>query len=145
MTRSMTPTEKTRFQGYFPNLNVNGAVVTDNATTVYNCISWTVGITNRWLWPGSSIGNFDTFYRGFGFTRSGNGPIAAWGQSVSGMTHGSVSGPGHGPRWESKCGGDLRIQHGLNELAGSTYGAFSHSIDGIARWSPPMKAFGRMP
>jgi hypothetical protein len=38
------------------------------------------------------------------------------------MTHGSISGPGHGPRWESKCGGDLRVQHGLNELAGSTYG-----------------------
>jgi hypothetical protein len=38
------------------------------------------------------------------------------------MTHGCVSGSGHGPRWESKCGRDLRIQHGLNELVGSTYG-----------------------
>lgn len=38
------------------------------------------------------------------------------------MTHGSISGPGHGPRWESKYGADLRIQHGLNELVGSSYG-----------------------
>lgn len=38
------------------------------------------------------------------------------------MKHGSISGPGHGPRWESKCGPDLRIQHGLAELVGSTYG-----------------------
>ena len=38
------------------------------------------------------------------------------------MTHGSISGPGHGPRWESKCGGDLRIQHALNELIGGLYG-----------------------
>ena len=38
------------------------------------------------------------------------------------MTHGSISGPGHGPRWESKCGSDLRIQHGLGELEGSSYG-----------------------
>jgi len=38
------------------------------------------------------------------------------------MTHGSISGPGHGPRWESKCGRDLRIQHGLDELVGSSYG-----------------------
>jgi hypothetical protein len=38
------------------------------------------------------------------------------------MTHGCISGTGHGPRWESKCGGDLRIQHGLGELAGSLYG-----------------------
>ena len=36
--------------------------------------------------------------------------------------HGSISGPGHGPRWESKCGSDLRIQHGLDELEGSSYG-----------------------
>ena len=129
MPRPMTAAERARFLGLFPNLNVNAAIVTDNATRAYNCIAWTVGITNRWLWPGSSIADFDTFYHRFGFARSGNGPIAAWGYSVSNMTHGCVSGPGHGPRWESKCGGDLRIQHGLNELLGSTYGrvlAFYH-------------------
>jgi hypothetical protein len=91
-------------------------------STVYNCISWTVGVTNRWLWPGSTIATFDTFYRGFGFVRAGDGPIAAWGLSTTNMTHGSVSGPGHGPRWESKCGSDLRIQHGLGELVSSSYG-----------------------
>jgi hypothetical protein len=125
----MTPAERARFQGYFPNLDVNKAVVTDNINPVYNCISWTVGIANRWLWPGNSLAHFDVFYQGFGLVRSGNGPIAAWGLSSSSMTHGSISGPGHGPRWESKCGGDLRIQHGLNELAGSSYGrvlAFYH-------------------
>ena len=122
MARAMTPAEKQRFRGYFPNLNVNQAVVTDEAIPTYNCIAWTVGITNRWLWPGSSLAHFDTFYRGFGFVRLGNGPIAVWGHSRSGMTHGSISGLGHGPRWESKCGGDLRIQHGLNELTGSLYG-----------------------
>ena len=38
MTRSMTPAEKTRFHGYFPGLNVDAAVVTGEATSVYNCI-----------------------------------------------------------------------------------------------------------
>ncbi|MGH7172377.1 MAG: DUF7689 domain-containing protein [Gemmataceae bacterium] len=122
MARAMTPAEQQRFHGYFPNLNVTQAVVTDNATSAYNCIAWTVGITNRWLWPGSSLAHFDTFYRGFGFVRSGNGSIGAWGHSTSSMTHGSISGTGHGPRWESKCGRDLRIQHGLNELTGGLYG-----------------------
>jgi hypothetical protein len=122
MARPMTAVEKTRFKGHFPSLDVNKAVVTDGTSTVYNCISWTVGVTNRWLWPGSTLANFDTFYRGFGFVRAGDGPIAAWGHSTSNMTHGSVSGPGHGPRWESKCGSDLRIQHGLGELVGSSYG-----------------------
>jgi hypothetical protein len=63
-----------------------------------------------------------TFYKGFGLHRSGNGPVAAWGHSTSNMTHGCISGPGHGPRWESKCGGDLRIQHALGELTGASYG-----------------------
>jgi hypothetical protein len=122
MARPMTPVEKQRFRNYFPNLNVDQAVVTGDVSTVYNCISWTVGLTDRWLWPGRSIADFDTFYRGYGFVRAGDGPIAAWGHSTANMTHGSISGPGHGPRWESKCGGDLRIQQGLNELAGSSYG-----------------------
>jgi hypothetical protein len=122
MARQMTPVEQQRFRGYFPNLNVSQAVVTDNASTAYNCIAWTLGITNRWIWPGSSLAQFDLFYRAYGLTRSGHGPIATWGHSTSSMTHGCISGPGHGPRWESKCGGDLRIQHGLNELTGSLYG-----------------------
>lgn len=122
MARLMTPAEKQRFKSYFPNLDVDRAVVTGGVSRVYNCISWTVGITTRWLWPGNSLANFDTFYHGFGFVRAGDGTIAAWGLSTSNMTHGSVTGPGHGPRWESKCGGDLRIQHGLGELVGSTYG-----------------------
>jgi hypothetical protein len=122
MARSMTAAEKQRFQNYFPNLDVNRVVVTGEVSTVYNCIAWTVGIMSRWLWPGNALANFDTFYRGFGFVRAGDGTIAAWGLSTSNMTHGSVTGPGHGPRWESKCGNDLRIQHGLNELVGSSYG-----------------------
>jgi hypothetical protein len=122
MSRSMSPQEKADFRSYFPNLNVDTVVVTGEETPTYNCISWTVGVTDRWLWPGASISNFDTFYRGFGFVRASNGPIAAWGSSTSAMTHGCVSGPGHGPRWESKCGQSLRIQHGLSELEGATYG-----------------------
>jgi hypothetical protein len=105
----MTTAEKTRFQGYFPSMNVNAVVVSGEATPVYNCIAWTVGSTSAWLWPGSSLADFDTFYRGYGFARASDGPIAAWGHSTSNMTHGSISGSGHGPRWESKCGQDLRI------------------------------------
>ena len=118
----MTSVEKQRFGGFFPSLDIDASIVTGESTNAYNCISWTIGVTNRWLWPGPTIQQFDTFYRQLGFVRVGNGPIAAWGQSTSNMTHGSISGAGHGPRWESKCGHDLRIQHGLGELAGSTYG-----------------------
>lgn len=122
MARPMTPAEKQRFKSYFPGLDVNRAVVAGEMSAVYNCISWTVGVTNRWLWAGNTLAQFDTFYRGFGLHRSGHGEVAAWGHSPSNMTHGCISGPGHGPRWESKCGGDLRIQHALGELTGASYG-----------------------
>ena len=42
MSRPMTSAEKQRFRGYFPNLDVNRAVVTGEVSTVYNCIAWTV-------------------------------------------------------------------------------------------------------
>jgi hypothetical protein len=122
MPRPMTSQEKAQYRGWFPNLNVDAVVVTGEKTSAYNCISWSVGVTDRWLWPGTALGNFDAFYRGWGFVRASNGPIAAWGRSTSSMTHGSVSGPGHGPRWESKFGYDLRFQHGLIELTGASYG-----------------------
>jgi hypothetical protein len=80
MARAMTPVEKQRFKGYFPSLDVNRAVVTGETSSVYNCISWTVGVTNRWLWPGNTLAQFDTFYRGFGLHRSSNGPVAAGGR-----------------------------------------------------------------
>ena len=122
MPRSMTAQEKVDYKRLFPGLDVNAAQVSGEATEIYNCIAWTVGITDRWIWPGNSIATFDTFYRQFGYSRSSNGPIAAWGASTTQMTHGCVTGSGHGPRWESKCGRGLRIQHGLTELEGSSYG-----------------------
>ncbi len=54
MARAMTQAEKQRFKGYFPSLDVNRAVVTGEMSAVDNCISWTVGVTNRWLWPGNT-------------------------------------------------------------------------------------------
>lgn len=122
MGRPMTGAEKTQFRAWFPLLDVNKAEVSGPATRVYNCIAWTVGVTGAWLWPGSTIGNFDTFYARYGFHRSSSGPIAAWGVSIGQMKHGCVSGPHHGPRWESKCGQSLRIEHGLNELVSGGYG-----------------------
>ena len=67
MTREMTSDEKKKYKGRFPNLNVNRAVVTGEKTRQYNCISWTVGITTKWIWPGIAISDFDTFYKAQGY------------------------------------------------------------------------------
>ncbi|MBI9075948.1 MAG: hypothetical protein JEZ02_11085 [Desulfatibacillum sp.] len=124
MNRPMTASEKKEYKGYFPNLDVDRARVTDNKTSLYNCIAWTVDVDWDWLWPGPTIEQFDVFYKGYGFVRASSGPVAVWAKNgdLNQMTHGCISGEGHGPRWESKCGAGLRIQHGLNELQGVIYG-----------------------
>jgi hypothetical protein len=118
----MTEAEKQQLRDCFPNLDLEQALATGDAASAYNAVSLTVGITDRWLWPGSSLENFDCFYRNLGFVPSNDGAIALWGLSPSNLTHASISGAGHGRRWESKCGSACRMQHGLDELAGSGYG-----------------------
>jgi hypothetical protein len=122
MPRPLTAAEKPIFLSAFPLLDVDFTIVTDEPSTAYNCISWTVGVTNFWHWPGSSLANFDTFYGQFGLVRVTKGYVAAWGFANNNMTHGCISGPTHGPCWESKCGSLARIQHCLNELNGPSYG-----------------------
>jgi hypothetical protein len=124
LPRKLTTQEKIDFHNDFPLLDVDFTIVTDEPSGVYNCISWTVGVTNLWHWPGSSLSDFDNFYSQFGLQQKPKGTVAAWGFDENSMTHGCISGPTHGPCWESKCGGWARIQHCLNELNGpdSNYG-----------------------
>jgi hypothetical protein len=108
-------------------MNIDAVVVTDEATNRYNCLAWTLGITMNWVWPwGSRMPTkpeFDDFYRSHGSNPASAGTIAAYGLDPNLMTHASITGPGHGPRWESKAGAWLRIQHGLDEMeGGSLYG-----------------------
>jgi hypothetical protein len=118
-------------------MNVSLVLVTDEATKGYNCIAWTLGISTSWIWPwgqrNATKSEFDALYQTFGFVPSSSGPIAAFGQNLNGLTHACISGTGHGPRWESKCGAWLRIQHGLAEMEGGTFygsvlGFYSRSI-----------------
>jgi hypothetical protein len=122
LPRKLTASEKTTFLASFPLLDVDFTIVTGEPDFAYNCISWTVGVTNYWHWPGSNISDFDNFYAQFGLIRKSKGHVAAWGQANNNMTHGCISGPTHGPCWESKCGSLARIQHCLNELNGPVYG-----------------------
>lgn len=122
MPRQMTTSEKQSYSAIFPRLDVNRAIVAGEPTPVYNCISWTVGVTTTWLWPGPTLAEFDAFYARYGFFRSTSGHIAAWGAGTNAMTHGSVVAPAPLSLWESKCGAGLRIQHGMNELESAGYG-----------------------
>ncbi len=122
LPRKLTAAEKATFLASFPLLDVDFTIVTGEPSGAYNCISWTVGVTNYWHWPGSTLANFDSFYAQFNLVRKTKGHVAAWGHADNNMTHGCISGPTHGPCWESKCGSLARIQHCLNELNGPVYG-----------------------
>lgn len=122
MLRPKTSTEQQRLRSYFQNLNTNHVMVSGEPSFIYNCVSWSVGITSCWLWPGSSLKEFDLFYSQFGYERSLRGPIALWGHDKDTITHVSVLVPQSQPDWESKCGADIRIRHHLNEFKGQIYG-----------------------
>ena len=42
----------------FPNLDVNNISVTGEATGTYNCIAYSMGITNKWIDPESFYNDF---------------------------------------------------------------------------------------
>ncbi len=136
--RPMTEDEKNDFKSWFPALDVDAAVVSADATPQYNCISWTTGNTESWDWPPymhpelSGRDAFVKYYHDRGFEPFPGkaedlkelkaDAVAYWEDSSDEPTHGSVAGPTHGPRWESKCGQAARIQHGREELVSDVYG-----------------------
>ena len=91
---------------YFPNLEANDAIRSAPASSTYNCISWSGGVTDDWFWPPTDYGEtwyasdpltaFDNYYgnkktyTGYGsYLRYGgaqtykrqagtNGPVALW-------------------------------------------------------------------
>ena len=129
----------------FENLEPDDAIESALASSVYNCISWSGGITDDWYWPpslfdpyyaGTPLASFDNFYgssRYVGamiYDQSGatasNNVVDLWynpnyyGQGQGSYTHGSVTKPGnnhpHGYDWESKPGGLNRTFHPRHSL-----------------------------
>ena len=123
-----TPAQKSTIESYFPNLKTWS--VTGPATGAYNCIAWSVGITNQWLWPGNTVSDFDAFYASYGWSVSPDGnrkykkrkvALYANNSDSNDCTHGSRE--THDCGWdESKLGGLERIMHIRSELEGGFYG-----------------------
>jgi hypothetical protein len=54
----------------FPHLG-NDYEVLRPADLHYNCIAWSLGITDRWVWPGKTVADFDRLYGSHGYRRIG--------------------------------------------------------------------------
>jgi hypothetical protein len=122
---------------FFPNLG--GFKVTDRKTLQYNCIAWSVGITDRWIWTEVdsvygdkdgqvSVSDFDRFYAAFGYTISDDCQPEYQKRKIALFVN-EAGEPEHAARemhdggwWESKKGGLERIVHQLEDMRGRTYG-----------------------
>jgi hypothetical protein len=80
--RAITPLDKKRFKeerhlletkyyAVHPNLLTNYEVLGPSSEKrTYNCISWSLGITDRWLWPGEQLEEFDRLFAKHGYRRA---------------------------------------------------------------------------
>lgn len=137
----------------FPLLTDDDAIRSAPSTGVYNCISWSGGITSTWIWPPYALSTynctnanllqcFDNYYNNtpvrypgaWNYTRTGateaNSVVDLW-KTASAYTHASVKKPGnnhpHGYDWESKPGGTNRTFHPRYALEQPNwYGAVSN-------------------
>lgn len=133
LRRSLTSQEEAELKAIFPNLNTDNVTVTGEATRTYNCIAYSMGLTNKWIDPEFLINDFIDQYKNakswYGAssnyeqtsTQGSGADVDGWGLNSSYMTHGSVIYSGN--TWESKFGQSLRITHGRTELSGSNYGS----------------------
>ncbi len=120
--------------GDLPNLTRADAWITDEPTHLYNCIAYSVGITDRWSNPPQPLNAFQALYNRHPYnhptvgTDSPDATIDGWATPKNGpiireMTHGSRrSTSEEAPLWESKLGSDFRITHGRGELLSDLYG-----------------------
>ena len=123
-----TASQESTIESYFPNLQTWS--VTGPATGAYNCIAWSVSITDQWLWPGNTVADFDAFYASYGWSVSANGDREYKKRKVALYAHNSDPNDcSHGSRethdcgWdESKLGSLERIMHIRSELEGGYYG-----------------------
>jgi hypothetical protein len=128
-----TPTERKAFPHLGEQYEVLGP-----ATRLYNCVAWTVGVTNQWVWPAKpgkkpTVRDFDELYRRHGYRRvkglnfdlqPGHDKIVLYGKRS-----GKVWEPTHGARqladgsWSSKLGLLPLIRHlEPEDLGGASYG-----------------------
>jgi hypothetical protein len=119
--------DKGEYAGVFPNLKTWSVTSPDDPQ--YNCIAWTVGITNQSIWPpGDTVQHFDAFYAEYGLTVSNScdreykkRKVALYGFNSKDCRHASIE--THDCGWhESKLGSGLRIMHIKTELEGGQWG-----------------------
>lgn len=120
----------------FPNLTADKFVGIGPSSQRYNCIAWTLGIRNEWVWPGTRIEDFDALYAKQGYqplstVDLSNDPslekVVIYGHPPKNgkgaieVTHGAIM--DEQGRFTSKIGTQPLIRHtSADDLTGPSYG-----------------------
>jgi type VI secretion system secreted protein VgrG len=116
----------------FPNLRGDYEVLQPGGGN-YNCIAWSLGITDRWVWPGKTVADFDKLNAKYGYKRlktpdlrvaRGVDKIALYGLVKGGKWEATHQARQHTDgTWTSKLGHLALIRHHtLDAVSGPTYG-----------------------
>lgn len=124
----------------FPNLTNNNHSVVSPITDNYNCIAWSIGVTDRWMWPknpdafwpsivteADELEALIQLYLDKGYEKcesseleKGYGKVAIYVKEY-GPTHAALQ--LESGQWTSKLGGSQDIKHDtLKVLEGESYG-----------------------
>jgi RHS repeat-associated protein len=119
--RDPTPEEREELEEVFPGLEGTPWTITEEATDDYNCISLTVDVKDRPIYPQSTMEAQDSFYakKGFVFTSEEHATIAVFAKNGV-PQHGAVRVQGNW--YESKLGEGPQIVHPLRAVEGEIYG-----------------------
>jgi type VI secretion system secreted protein VgrG len=138
LDESRNPTERAVIESPadrkdFPHLGRHFEVM-GPATPQYNCIAWSLGVTDQWVWPGDKVADFDQLYGKKGYKRQKGLDLRRQSGVEKVVLYGKVRKDGsiqatHAARqlsdgtWSSKLGQQPLIRHlQPDDLDGSAYG-----------------------
>ncbi len=114
----------------FPGLNEDNFVAVGPFDGGYNCIAWSVGVRDEWVWPGERVPAFDALYQKNGYApqddldtspEPGVQKVALFGFPSGAVTHAAVQ--DDKGRWMSKLGTEPLIRHeDAKAVEGPSYG-----------------------
>ena len=117
--RNLTEAEKQSFINDFPNLDVEKVLCTQEASSDYSCISFAVGVRDRWI--NARDVKVDSMFNDYEFTDNEDDAEIALYYNNNELSHAARKNYYYNC-WESKCGGNVGILHTIEELRGDYYG-----------------------
>lgn len=130
--------EVLRYADSFPELTDTNFEAIGPSDWSYNCIAWSLGITDEWVWPGDTVEDFDRLYAEHGYSpiegldlgrRPGFEKVALYGFRRTDDDGETTLEPTHAARmdasgyWMSKLGAlPLIRRDGADDVCGPAYG-----------------------